>query len=91
MIQEAIELWCEGEDVSLPEPTALDQLVKNPEYAGGVWLLIDVDTARLETRAVRLNISLPQGLLAQIDSYAKSHGVSRSGFLAQAARQAMQS
>lgn len=89
MIQEAIELWCEGEDMALPQPTALEQLVSNPDYQDGVWMLIDVDTSRIETRSVRLNISLPQGLLSEIDAYAQSHGASRSGFLAQAARLAM--
>jgi predicted RNase H-like HicB family nuclease len=90
MIQEAIEVWCEGDELDLPEPTPLEKLANNPEYSGGVWLLIDVDTSKLETKAVRLNISLPQGLVKEIDAYARSHGASRSGFLAQAARQAMQ-
>jgi predicted RNase H-like HicB family nuclease len=89
MIQEAVEVWCEGEEVDLPEPTPLEKLVNNPDYSGGVWLLIDVDTSKLETKAVRLNISLPQGLVKEIDAYVRSHGASRSGFLAQAARQAM--
>jgi metal-responsive CopG/Arc/MetJ family transcriptional regulator len=48
-----------------------------------------VDVAKLETRPVRLNISLPQSLVSEIDDYAKAHGATRSGFLAQAARQAM--
>jgi predicted RNase H-like HicB family nuclease len=91
MIQEAIELWCEGEELELPEPTPLEKLLNDPEYVGGVWLLIDIDTSKLETKAVRINVSLPQGLLNEIDSYVKTHGhgATRSGFLAQAARQAM--
>jgi len=89
MVQEAIELWCEGSNVELPKPTALNNLINHPDYTGGVWVLIDIDVAKLETKAIRLNISLPQGLVAEIDAYAKSHGASRSGFLAQAARQAM--
>ena len=89
MIQEAIELWCEGQAVTLPTPTPLDSLVNHPDYTGGVWLLITIDAAKLETKPVRLNISLPQGLVSEIDDYAKAHGATRSGFLAQAARQAM--
>ena len=89
MIQEAIELWCEGKNLELPKPTALDVLVNDPDYGDGVWLLVDVDVAKLETRPVRLNISLPQSLVSEIDDYAKAHGATRSGFLAQAARQAM--
>lgn len=89
MIQEAIELWCEGQNVELPKPTALEVLVNSSEYIDGVWLLIDVDIAKLETKPLRLNISMPQSLVSQIDIYAKAHGATRSGFLAQAARQAM--
>jgi HicB_like antitoxin of bacterial toxin-antitoxin system len=32
---------------------------------------------------------MPRMLLSRIDDYAKAHGISRSGFLAQAAQQAM--
>ncbi len=89
MTQEAIELWCEGEEKELPKPSPLEALVNHPDYTDGVWLLIDIDVSKLETKSIRLNISLPQGLVAEIDAYAKTHGASRSGFLAQAARQAM--
>jgi len=63
----------------------------DPEYTGGVWLLADIDLARVHNKphSVRLNISLPSDLVARIDDYAKSHGASRSGFLAEAARNAM--
>lgn len=91
MTQEAIELYCEGEGLALPQPTALETLAKHSDFQeGGVWLLVDVDTARLDTRPpVRLNISLPAGLAKEIDEYARAHGATRSGFLAEAARNAM--
>ena len=41
-------------------------------------------------KSVRLNISLPQDLVEDVDRYSKRRGLSRSAFLAQAARQAMQ-
>lgn len=88
-VQEAVELWCEGGEADLPTPTPLEVLDASGEYQGGVWMLVEVDTALLDTRAVRLNISLPKGLVAQIDAHAKAAGATRSGFLAQAARQAM--
>jgi len=91
MIQEAIELWCEGQNLTLPKPTALEALVNDLDYTDGVWLLINVDISKLETKPVRLNISLLQSLVSESDSYAKAHGATRSGFLAQAARREMQS
>ena len=84
-IQEAIEVYCEGEDMDIPAPTPLEVLAAQPEYQDGVWLLVDVDVSQLTTRPVRLNVSLPEGLVKRIDAYAKAHHLSRSGFLAKAA------
>lgn len=93
MVQEAVEVWCMGEDMDLPKPTALEVLTARAEFNGGVWMLIDVDVARLEVRSnqkpMRINISIPAGLVHDIDDYARAHGATRSGFLAQAARAAM--
>ncbi|MGS0756003.1 type II toxin-antitoxin system HicB family antitoxin [Roseateles sp. GG27B] len=73
----------------MPAPTALEVLAADPQFEGGIWLLADVELTRIDTSPVRLNISLPANLLEQIDAYVRSHGATRSGFLAQAARQAM--
>jgi predicted RNase H-like HicB family nuclease len=93
MVQEAVEVWCMGEDLDLPEPTALEKLTSNVEFSGGVWMLIDIDVTKLDTRAnqrpVRINVSIPAGLLQEIDNAARAQGATRSGFLAKAARSAM--
>ncbi len=90
-VQEAVEAHFHGEPESVPAPTPLESLVHNPAYQdGGVWMLVDIDLSRIETRPVRLNISLPSRLVQQIDAYASSHHMTRSGFLAKAAQQAMQ-
>lgn len=89
-IQEAIEVWCEGEDVALPAPTPLERLVEQPEYQGGVWMLVDIDMARLPTRPVPVNISLPEGLVQCIDQYIAPRHLTRSSFLARAALSEMQ-
>lgn len=36
MMQEAIELWCEGQDLELPQPSDLEALATNPDYTGHV-------------------------------------------------------
>ncbi|MBY0453451.1 MAG: type II toxin-antitoxin system HicB family antitoxin [Burkholderiaceae bacterium] len=93
MVQEAVEVWCMGEDIQLPEPTALETLAANPNFTGGVWMLADINTHKLDIkssqRPMRINISIPAGLVRDIDDYARAHGATRSGFLAQAARAAM--
>jgi hypothetical protein len=73
----------------LPPPTPLEKLARDPKYKGGVWMLVDLDTTRLDPAPKRVNISLPSSLLSQIDAYAESHHLSRSGFLAKAAHEAM--
>ena len=90
-IQEAVEVHFEGEETEIPPPTPLEKLVTDPAYQGGVWLLAEIDLTRVRNKpkSVRLNISLPADLLAKIDDYARSHGASRSRFLAEAARSAM--
>lgn len=89
---EAIEAHCEllAEDgLDIPAPGPLAKWQADPEFSGWVWALVDVDTSRFEGRAEKINITLPRRLLAKIDSYAKAHGATRSGFLAEAARAAM--
>jgi len=85
-VQEAVELYFEGEDIRLPPPTPLDRLMNDPRYEGGVWLLLDIDTDRLDTRPMRVNVSLPSGLVAEMDRYARAHGMTRSGLIATAVR-----
>ena len=89
-IQEAAEVYFEGEDMSVPPPTPLERLAENPDYQGGVWMLVDIDLGRVRPKAVRVNVSLPESLVRRIDDYARARHLSRSGFLAQAAEKAME-
>ena len=88
-VQEAVEAHFSGEPDAVPPPTPLENLVSDPDNAGGVWMLVDLDLSRLDTRPVRLNVSLPSNLVQQIDAWAQAHQMTRSGFLASAAMQAM--
>ena len=89
---EAIEAHCEilaADHMDIPVARPLADWKKEPEFNGWVWALVDVDVTRFEGKAQKINITLPSRLLARIDEYAKSHGATRSGFLAEAARAAM--
>lgn len=77
------------ECADIPAPQPIRQHQQNPEFTGGVWALVEVDVSRFEGKAEKINITLPRRLLARIDEYAKARGPTRSGFLAEAARQAM--
>ncbi|MCI1193535.1 type II toxin-antitoxin system HicB family antitoxin [Calidifontimicrobium sp. SYSU G02091] len=88
-IEAHLELLAEdGLDIQLPRP--LDHWQADPQFAGWVWGLVEVDTSRFEGKAEKINITLPRRLLARVDEYARAHGMTRSGFLAQAAQRAMQ-
>jgi len=69
----------------VPPPVSIDAHQGNPDYAGGVWALVPVDIGKLSGRAKRINITLPEHALADMDACAKSIGETRSGFLLRAA------
>lgn len=89
MIQQAVEVAFEGEDMDVPAPSDIESLRHDHAYTGGYWMLVEIDTRRVNPRAVRLNVSLPERLVRRIDEYARAHGATRSGFLAEAARRSM--
>jgi predicted RNase H-like HicB family nuclease len=90
---EAVRLWAEDavdDGEALPPPRSIEALRADPEIAKTlaegaalaiVPLLLDAG------RAVRANLSLDAGLLGAIDEAAKAHGLTRSAFLASAARE----
>jgi predicted RNase H-like HicB family nuclease len=92
MAREAIDLHCEGyaaEGMVFPDARPLSEHKGDPVFSGAVWAIIDVDVEKYLSKPVRLNISLPEGLVRSIDSYAHAHHLTRSGFLAMAAQAAM--
>lgn len=87
MAHEAVECHIEGlllAGESLPAARSIEQHQSNPEYAGGVWALVELDLSRLEDTTERVNITLSRRVLTLIDEAAKRAGESRSGFLARA-------
>jgi hypothetical protein len=87
MVQEAIELYCDGEDMELPKPSSLEQLTKNKEYNGGIWMMLDVNIDKLNLKPMKLDISLPAKLISHIDEYTTQHQMTRDSFLAMAAQE----
>lgn len=73
-----------GEPVEISQST-IETLQKNPDYAGGIWALVDLDLDKLDSKPERINISLPRFVLSKIDRYANSRHETRSGLLSRAA------
>lgn len=64
---------------AIAPPSSLDEIAKDPEVDEVARVLVK---AEAPGKAIRLNITLDEGLVAAIDRVAKN----RSGFLAEAAR-----
>ena len=78
------------EGLAIPEPSALDDLMADPEHRDGTPVMVPAGT-RKPARVVRVNITIPEDVLARIDAYAERQGMNRSGFLAYAAKREMES
>ncbi|MDH0911777.1 type II toxin-antitoxin system HicB family antitoxin [Rhizobium pusense] len=92
MAEEALALHVEGmieDGDAIPEPSSLDAVMADPENKDAVAILV---TLKAESKkSVRLNITLPEDVLKEIDAFAEAHGLTRSGFLARAAKHEMTS
>ena len=90
MAEEALAFHIEGlvaDGEPIPEPSSLDIIMADPTNRDGVAILVAVKTEAPKT--VRVNVTLPEDVLTEIDRYAEAHGFTRSGFLTRAAKQAM--
>jgi predicted RNase H-like HicB family nuclease len=67
---------------SVPPPSSLDAIRRNPDYAGWIFGLITVDAALLDDTIERVNITLPRRVLLRLDALARSAGETRSGYIA---------
>ena len=74
----------------IPVPSRLEEIMADPDYADAVAFLV-VTIPDLKLRAVRVNITIPEDTLHQIDAAAKKRSMSRSHFLAHAAQNAIHS
>jgi predicted RNase H-like HicB family nuclease len=90
MAEEALVFHIEGlveDGEPVPEPSSLEAVMADPENKDAVAILVAVKTQI--AKSVRVNITLPEDVLQQIDKHAESHGYTRSGFLTQAAKKFM--
>lgn len=89
---DALSEWAADESADgrpLPAPRSYSQLLKSGEYPelGKGGLIATVPLIVETGRATRANISLDAGILAVIDDEAQRRGITRSAFLASAARE----
>ena len=85
-LQAHLDLTVEHGEI-IPEPSELDAIVAEAGVVEAARVLV---RAEVPGRSVRVNITLPEELLAAVDRYAARSGYTRSGLLAQAVRERMQ-
>lgn len=84
---EAIECHLEGlllDGDEIPQAQPVEVHLKNRNFAGGTWALVSVDLSKLRSKTKRINITVPERVLALADEQARREGETRSGLLARA-------
>ena len=91
MAQDALALHMQGmieDGESLPAPSRLEDIMADHDHADAIAYLV-VSVPDSKPRTVRVNITLPEGTLKQIDATAKKRGMTRSSFLTHAGKNAI--
>jgi predicted RNase H-like HicB family nuclease len=85
---EALQLW--AEDADMPEPSSLAEIAARADIrtslSTGKFYLMAIPFIENDAAVVRANVTFERGLLRAIDEEAIGRGLTRAGFLAQAAR-----
>ncbi len=68
-----------------PPPSDLDSILADPHNCEGLITTFMVLAPSSTEKAVRINITIPEGALRQIDDYVGERGISRSAFLVESA------
>ncbi len=93
LAQEALALHIKGmieDGEQLPSPSKLEDIMADADYADAIAYLV-VSIPDTKPRTVRVNITVPEMTLKQIDAAAKKRGMSRSSFLVHLAQNAIYS
>lgn len=72
----------------MPEPSSLEAVMADRHHRDAVAVL--VPTRGAVSRPIRINVTIPDDVLARVDAYAERHGMDRSGFLVHAAKREME-
>jgi len=85
---ESIELHLEAllhDHADIPHSSPIEAHRSNPDYAGWVFAVVEVDLAKLRSTTKRYNITMSERVMAMVDTAASQSGESRSAYLTRAA------
>ncbi len=86
LAEEALRFHIDGmaeDGAPIPDPTPLDSILESSAAEGAAVFYVRLTAPK--GRSIRVNITLDENLLSEIDAAAREQGTSRSGFLAAAA------
>lgn len=85
-IEGHLELLCE-DGSEIPKAKSLGEHVLNTDYKGYIWMVVDIDITPYLGKSQKVNVTLPDLLIKQIDDVVARvpEYKTRSGFLAKAA------
>lgn len=92
LASEALSLHIRGmreDNDPIPHPSSMEAVMADPENAEDLVLAFLVQVPEAAGKAIRINITMEESLLAKVDDTAKRIGKTRSAFLADAARSAL--
>jgi len=90
MAEQALSLHIDGmleDNEEIPAPSDLSSVMEERRNREAVAFLVPAISS--SQRTVRVNITIREGELQQIDAFADRHKMTRSGFLVQAAQTAI--
>jgi len=90
MAQQALPFHIKGmlrDGETIPKPSTLEDIMGDPDYADATAFMV-VHIPDVRPKTMRVNITVPEDTLRQIDIMAKKRGMSRSSFLVHTARSA---
>jgi predicted RNase H-like HicB family nuclease len=90
MAQQALTFHIKGmlrDGETIPKPSALEDIMGDPNYADATVFMV-VHIPDIRTKTMRVNITVQEDTLREIDIMAKKRGMSRSSFLVHAAQNA---
>jgi len=87
MAKDAILCHIEGlliDDEKIPQPSPIDKHWDNSEFEGGKFMLVEINPSEISGKAVRINITIPEKVLAKVDKYVARNGGNRSALMTEA-------
>lgn len=88
MAQQALPFHIKGmlrDGETIPKPSTLEDIMGDPDYADATAFMV-VHIPDVRPKTMRVNITVPEDTLRQIDIMAKKRGMSRSSFLVHTAQ-----